>query len=221
MIARMPARNRRVQVLELEIERLAGKMVIEEVIRLGRRHEGRAMYYMTVYQSPIGEITLASNGEALCGLWISGQKYFGDTVPKPMENSPHARPFPQTKLWLDRYFEGKRPRPNELPLAPLGSGFRQAVWRQLLEIPYGEVMTYGQIAKEVAAALGERKPKPRAVGGAVAHNPISLIIPCHRAVGSNGSLTGFSSGVDCKARLLAFEGVDMSRLFVPRKGTAL
>lgn len=129
--------------------------------------------------------------------------------------------FKTAKNWLDRYFTGEKPVISELPLRPIGGEFRQGVWNILREIPYGEVTTYGDIAKKMAVKLGKRSMSNQAVGGAVGHNPISIIIPCHRVVGANGSLTGFSGGIGKKVKLLEFEGVDMSRLFVPAKGTAL
>jgi len=129
--------------------------------------------------------------------------------------------FGTAKKWLDRYFAGKKPGIAELSLAPIGGEFRQSVWKILCEIPYGKVITYGDIAKKIAVKMGRESMSSQAVGGAVGHNPISIIIPCHRVVGSNGSLTGFSGGVQMKVKLLELEGVDMSRLFIPQKGTAL
>lgn len=179
------------------------------------------MYYSTTYPSPVGTITLASNGSSLVGLWIEGQKYHGDTIPADMIGNSDMPIFNITKEWLDRYFAGEKPGISELPLAPIGGGFRQGVWGILCEIPYGEVITYGDIAKKMAAKMKKESMSSQAVGGAVGHNPISIIIPCHRVVGSNGSLTGYAGGVHTKVKLLELEGVDMSRLFVPTKGTAL
>lgn len=181
------------------------------------------MYYSTIYQSPIGAITLACDGDGknLVGLWTEGQKYHGDTIPEAMVEKDDIPLFDTTKKWLDRYFAGEKPGIDELPLAPIGGEFRQGVWNILREIPYGEVMTYGGIAKKMAEKMGKKTMSSQAVGGAVGHNPISIIIPCHRVVGSNGSLTGFSGGVQMKIKLLEAEGVDMSNMFVPKKGTAL
>ena len=179
------------------------------------------MYYSSTCPSPLGTLTLASDGTHLVGLWIEGQKYFGaslPTSPKPRDDLPL---FAAVRDWLARYFAGKAPSPAELPLRPAGSAFRQVVWRILCGIPYGRVMTYGEIAVEAAAQLGRVRMSGQAVGGAVGHNPISIIIPCHRVVGANGSLTGYAGGVDKKLRLLELEGVDTSTLFTPRKGTAL
>jgi len=179
------------------------------------------MYYSTVYSSPIGEITLACHDDNLVGLWTVGQKYYGDTIPEAMVENNDAPVLCNAQKWLDRYFAGEKPDITELPLAPIGGVFRQAVWKILCEIPYGKIITYNDIAKKIAVQPGRKSMSSQAVGGAVGHNPISIIIPCHRVVGSNGSLTGFSGGIQTKVKLLELEGVDMSRLFVPKKGTAL
>ena len=128
--------------------------------------------------------------------------------------------FDQTKRWLDLYFSGREPGFTPA-LNPVGSAFRRAVWEILLKIPYGKTTTYGQIAREIAAARGLAKMSAQAVGGAVGHNEISIIIPCHRVVGTHGSLTGYAGGIDRKIKLLQLEGVDMRGLFTPAKGTAL
>lgn len=177
------------------------------------------MYYMTEYDSPIGVLTLASDGDAVCGLWLDGQKYHGDTVPGPMHRDDDAAGFKEMRAWLDAYFAGERPDVEAVPLAPIGSDFRQAVWRKLLAIPYGETTTYGAIADALRAERG--KASALAVGGAVGHNPISIIIPCHRVVGSDGSLTGYAGGIARKTWLLEHEGADMSRFYAPKRGTAL
>lgn len=181
------------------------------------------MYYSTTYPSPVGTITLACDGDGknLVGLWMEGQKYHGDTIPEAMTEKNDIPLFDTTKKWLDRYFAGEQPDISELPLRPIGGEFRQEVWNILCEIPYGEVITYGGIAKKMAVKMGKKSMSSQAVGGAVGHNPISIIIPCHRVVGSNGSLTGYSGGVKTKTKLLELEGVDMLSLFVPTKGTAL
>ena len=128
--------------------------------------------------------------------------------------------FDQTRRWLDLYFSGREPGFTPA-LNPAGSAFRRAVWEILLKIPYGKTTTYGQIAREIAAARGLAKMFAQAVGGAVGHNEISIIIPCHRVVGTHGSLTGYAGGIDRKIKLLQLEGVDMRGLFTPAKGTAL
>jgi methylated-DNA-[protein]-cysteine S-methyltransferase len=174
------------------------------------------MTYFTTYGSPVGEITLASDGEGLAGLWIENQKYHGGTLYKGAERKDGLAVFVAAKKWLDRYFRGEKPRPAELPLAPAGGEFRQTVWRILCEIPYGKVTTYGAVAEKTAKKLGRGGMSSQAVGGAVGHNPISIIIPCHRVVGAQGSLTGYAGGFETKIKLLEHEGVDMSRLFVPK-----
>jgi methylated-DNA-[protein]-cysteine S-methyltransferase len=179
------------------------------------------MYYSIYYSSSVGRLTLASDGEKIVGLWIEGQKYFLKTLSEQPIERNDLPVIQKAKDWLDRYFAGKRPQISELPLAPTGGEFRQGVWEILCEIPYGEVMTYGEIAKRMAARMGRERMSSQAVGGAVGHNPISIIIPCHRVVGSNGSLTGYAGGINRKVKLLELEGTDMSLLFVPTKGTAL
>lgn len=179
------------------------------------------MYYSTTYSSPVGAITLGCDGDNLVGAWIEGQKYYGKSIPGEMIEKNDVPVFDAAKKWLDRYFAGEKPDIFELPLRPIGSKFRQEVWSILCEIPYGEVITYGYIAKKLAVKLGKKSMSGQAVGGAVGHNPISVIIPCHRVVGSNGSLTGYAGGISTKIKLLELESTDMSRLFVPAKGTAL
>ena len=179
------------------------------------------MYYMTQCESPVGQITLASDGQNLVGLWLKGQKYFGDTVNEEMKTTDDLDIFKATNNWLNRYFAGENPAISELALAPIGGTFRQEVWRLLCEIPYGEVTTYGEIARKVAEKLLKTNMSAQAVGGAVGHNPVSIVIPCHRVVGTNGSLTGYAGGVDKKIWLLTHEGVNVERFTVPTKGTAL
>jgi len=179
------------------------------------------MYYKTAYQSPLGMLTLACTENALIGLWTEEQKYHGDTLLKNTTENPDLPVFDKTKKWLDDYFSGKNPAISELSLAPIGSEFRQEVWAILCKIPYGKVITYGEIAKQIAKKKGLATMSGQAVGGAVGHNPISIIIPCHRVIGSNGNLTGYAGGIKTKIKLLQIEGVDMSKMFIPKKGTAL
>ena len=177
------------------------------------------MDYTYHYSSPFGGITLASDGEALTGLWFDGQKYFADTLSS--ENSEaELLIFEQTARWLDIYFSGNAPD-FALPLNMRTTPFRKAVWEIMLTIPYGQTMTYGEIAEKIAEQRGLDRMSAQAVGGAVGHNAISIIIPCHRVVGTNGSLTGYAGGIDKKIKLLALEKADMSELFIPKKGTAL
>ena len=178
------------------------------------------MYYSTTYLSPVGTLTLGSDGENLVGLWLEGQKYFGGAAGE-LEKQDGLPVFCAVKGWLERYFAGEKPSPFELPLRPMGGEFRQQVWELLCQIPYGEVTTYGALAKELAAQMGRASMSSQAVGGAVGHNPISIIIPCHRVVAASGSLTGYAGGIPAKIKLLKHEGVDLARLFVPKKGTAL
>ena len=179
------------------------------------------MVYKTYYESPIGSITLASDGENIIGLWMEGQKYYGDTVTEEMIEKNELVIFAKTKKWLDRYFMGEKPNISEISLVPRGGEFRTIIWDILCQIPYGQVTTYGEIGKKAAKIMNKKNMSAQAVGGAVGHNPISIIIPCHRVISGNGSLTGFSGGLNKKIALLKHEGVDMSKLFRPKKGTAL
>lgn len=173
------------------------------------------MIYVSYYKSPIGNITMASDGESLCGLWFDGQKYFASTVKGETEDKL-LPVFEQTKEWLDIYFSGNEP--DFTPKLSLdGSKFRKAVWDILLTIPYGSVMTYGEIAKILAKQRGILRMSAQAVGGAVGHNPVSIIVPCHRVVGTNGNLTGYAGGIDKKISLLKLEKTDMSKIFIPKK----
>uniref|UniRef100_UPI0033410B74 methylated-DNA--[protein]-cysteine S-methyltransferase n=1 Tax=Castellaniella defragrans TaxID=75697 RepID=UPI0033410B74 len=178
-------------------------------------------YFSAYYDSPLGRIMLGAQGEKLVGLWLEGQKYFADTVDGEFVENPDLPILSSAAKWLDAYFAGKKPVISSLALAPQGSAFRQQVWRILCDIPYGQYLSYGEIARKIAARTGRKSMSGRAVGGAVGHNPISIIIPCHRVVGSGGSLTGYSGGIRKKIKLLELEGVDMSGFFIPGTGTAL
>lgn len=177
------------------------------------------MEYTHHYDSPFGGITLASNGEALIGLWFDGQKYFGEALGKDYEQR-NLPVFELADQWLDIYFTGKAPDFTP-PLSMKASSFRKAVWEILLTIPYGKTMTYGEIANRIARQKGLLHMSAQAVGGAVGHNAISLMIPCHRVVGTNGSLTGYAGGIDKKRKLLIMEKADLSVFSIPVKGTAL
>lgn len=174
--------------------------------------------YTSSCASPVGRLTLASDGHALTGVWMQGQKYDGATLQAHTQQR-EVPIFTQTRAWLEDYFAGQKPCNHPL-LAPEGSPFRKAVWKILCAIPYGQLTTYGQIARQLEQTLGKRV-SAQAVGGAVGHNPISILIPCHRVVGSNGSLTGYAGGLDRKIWLLRHEGVNLDDLFVPKSGTAL
>ena len=186
--------------------------------RSGKRTTPDA-YVSCGYDSPFGAITLAAGDDGLKGLWFDGQRYFGGTLDAPMEpgDNPHLS---AACAWLDEYFAGGDPEIGSLRLAPIGGEFRQVVWQLLREIPKGEVRSYGAIADEAARRMGKPKGSARAVGGAVGHNPISIIVPCHRVVGANGSLTGFGGGIKRKLALLEHEGVDCSAFYVPKHSTA-
>ena len=163
--------------------------------------------YISHYDSPLGGITLAADGDALTGLWFDGQKHFGATLSSnPIEKQ---RPvFQETKRWLDIYFSGRDPAFTP-PLHLRATPFRRAVWEILLMIPYGRTTTYGAIAARLAGLTGERV-SARAVGGAVGHNAISLIIPCHRVIGADGALTGYAGGTERKLCLLRMESAPVS-----------
>lgn len=167
------------------------------------------MQYIYTYYSPIGNLTLASNGIDLTGLWFDGQNYFGSTL-EPERQTKSLPIFQQVSLWLDDYFAGKHPKAT-IPLSPVGSPFRQAVWNLLLGIPYGQVTTYGAIAKQLQQQTG-KSVSAQAVGGAVAHNPISILIPCHRVISASGNLTGYAGGLEKKSYLLQLEGISPDRL---------
>ena len=173
------------------------------------------MEYIHHYDSPLGGITIASDGKAITGLWFDGQKYFADILDKDFEEK-ELPVFEQTDQWLNIYFSGNAPgfTPS---LKMKTTPFRKAVWEIMLTIPFGQTMTYGMIADRIAKQKGLSRMSAQAVGGAVGHNVISLIIPCHRVVGANGSLTGYAGGLDRKVKLLSLERVDMSALFVPEK----
>ncbi|HWQ50878.1 MAG TPA: methylated-DNA--[protein]-cysteine S-methyltransferase [Terriglobales bacterium] len=168
--------------------------------------------FLMEYPSPVGLLTLAADDTAVVGLWMAGQKYFAKTLPR--EPQWKAAPaLAKASAWLDSYFAGERPEVMP-PLAPKGTPFQQAVWKELLAIPYGELATYGAIAARLNSSA-------RAVGSAVGHNPVSILIPCHRVVGGDGSLTGYAGGLERKIQLLNLEGVDTGGLRIPRRGTAL
>lgn len=176
------------------------------------------MEYTSHYDSPLGGITLGSDGENLIGLWFDDQKYFADSLDR--QHQVQELPiFEETKQWLDIYFAGKAP--DFTPkLFMKCTEFRKTVWNIMLQIPYGHTMTYGEIADAVAKERGIDKMSAQAVGGAVGHNSISLIIPCHRVVGTNGSLTGYAGGIDKKVQLLMLEKADMEDLYKPKHSTA-
>ena len=177
------------------------------------------MQYTTTYQSPLGEILLAADEIGLTGLWFEGEKFYAEGL-DPVNEEKDIPVFDDVKRWLDNYFSGQEPDFIP-PLHMFGSDFRQCVWTILREIPYGETTTYGALARRIAAERGLERISAQAVGGAVGHNEISIIVPCHRVVGADWSLTGYAGGIQRKVELLTLEGVDMETFYIPTKGTAL
>ena len=177
------------------------------------------MLYYKKISSPLGEITLRSDGESLTGLCFADDKHYGD---KDIQDAQNAElpVFALAEKWLAEYFAGCEPKVN-VPLQFTGSDFQESVWKILQKIPYGSLITYGDIACEIAAQRGLARMSAQAVGGAVGRNPLCIIIPCHRVIGANGSLTGYGGGIQRKKALLELERADMHGLFVPKKGTAL
>lgn len=175
------------------------------------------MFFHYIYHSPLGEIRLLADQYALLKLSFKGQAFPELSGSMRSVSVKESSVLKATADWLDAYFAGKKPSISVLPLAPQGSAFRQSVWELLLQIPYGEVRTYGDIAKEIGAKRGIAKMASQAIGGAVGHNPIPIIIPCHRVIGSNGNLTGYGGGIDLKIKLLVHEGVDVTKLSMPKR----
>lgn len=177
------------------------------------------MTHIHHYASPLGGILLSADALGLTGLWFDGQKYFAATLPdEAIEQETPA--LSTARRWLDCYFSGRRPDFTP-PLHLIGSPFRQAVWQLLLEIPYGQTTTYGALAQRLAAKEGREHISAQAVGGAVGHNGVSIIVPCHRVIGANGSLTGYAGGLDKKIRLLELEGAAVSQFHIPPRGISL
>lgn len=170
------------------------------------------IYYYYIYNSPVGKLTIASNEKNVVGLWLDGQKYYMEVLEDKEYQEKETKVIKLAEKWLDKYFNNEKPEIDELPIEFIGSDFRKQIWKILSKIPYGKVITYGDIAKQIAKRKGIRTMSAQAVGGAIAHNPISVIVPCHRVVGANGSLTGYSGGVKVKIKLLEFEGVDITTL---------
>lgn len=179
------------------------------------------MLYATYHQTELCRVLLTSDGEALTGLWLENQKHHWEDLLADAVENPELPVFTKTKDWLNRYFRGEKPLPGELELCPSGTEFRQRVWKVLCEIPYGETTTYGKIAAKIAQQMGRNRMSSQAVGGAVGHNPIGIVIPCHRVIGTNGNLTGYAGGLETKVKLLEHEGTDLSGTFIPPRGTAL
>lgn len=177
------------------------------------------MQYTTKYQSPVGEILLACDEIGLTGLWFKDEKFYALSL-DPEHKERETPIFCEVKRWLDIYFLGSEP--DFMPsIHMIGTPFQLSIWKILTKIPYGKTTTYGEIAKQIAEERGLKQMSAQAVGVAVGHNPISIIIPCHRVVGTNGSLTGYAGGIEKKVQLLTLEKADTSSFFVPKKGTAL
>ena len=168
------------------------------------------IYYKTEYKSPLGIITICCDeDEKVVGLFFKNQKYFADNIDGKITENNNLKIFVTVKSWLDKYFAGKKPNIKEIPIKFIGNDFRKSVWKILYEIPYGKTVTYGDIAKQIAKQKNITKMSAQAIGGAVGHNPISIIVPCHRVVGKNGKLTGYAAGINKKKKLLELEQVNM------------
>lgn len=177
------------------------------------------MIFITHYNSPIGDILLAAKNEKLIGLWLENQKYYCSTIKEEVQENSKDEVLIKTKKWLDRYFNHEQPNIKELDLELIGTDFRKKVWNILMDIPYGQVTTYKEIAKKIALEKGIKQMSTQAIGSAIGHNPISIIIPCHRVVGTSGSLTGYAGGIMLKKYLLEHEKVNMDKLFIPKKSS--
>ena len=196
-------------------EQMRGRTVLErDSMSTTRNTRKESMHYLSYYESPLGAMTMASDGEHLTGLWFDGQKYDRSTIDGNAELKPHLPVFTQTAQWLDTYFEGSDPGFTP-PISVEGSDFKRMVTSIMLSIPFGATSTYARIAAEVARRTGRKHMSAQAVGGAVGRNPIVLIVPCHRVLASDGSLRGYAGGVDRKEWLLEREGVTMSGLSAP------
>lgn len=182
---------------------------------------GGKMQYSMKYESPLGCMTVTCSDDSILAVCLENQRYYADYFDAASADRSESPALSTAADWLDEYFRGRRPGITGLPLAPAGSRFRQTVWSILKEIPYGEVTTYGEVALEAARRLGRNHMSSQAVGGAVGHNPLAIMIPCHRVIGAGGNLTGYDGGIDKKVWLLKHEGADMTGLYVPDRGTAL
>lgn len=173
------------------------------------------MQYISEYDSPLGKILLAGEKEGLIGLWFEGQKYFAQNLNDGYDQQEIPL-FKTVKQWLDLYFSGQNPD-FSIPLHFVGTAFQKEVWQILCTIPYGHTKTYGQIAKQIASQKGLSFMSAQAVGGAISHNPISILVPCHRVVGTKGNLTGYAGGIEKKVELLKLEHVDLKQFSIPRE----
>jgi len=173
------------------------------------------------YDSPIGRLLLAEENQALIGVWIQKQKYYPNALLHHMKACGDSLILQQTITWLKHYFQGEQPSIHELTFSLKGSDFQKEVWNILCEIPYGQVTTYGTIAKRIAAERKLEHMSAQAVGGAVGHNPVSIIIPCHRVIGADGSLTGYAGGIEKKIKLLQLEGLEIKNGMVLYKKSSI
>lgn len=171
------------------------------------------MLEIAYYKSPIGNISICSNHEKLVGLWFDDQKYYLGDFKNEQINEKENIILTKTKKWLDKYFRGEKPKINELDIEFIGTDFRKKVWKILCEIPYGKTVTYKYITDKIAREKGMSKMSAQAVGQAVGHNPISVIVPCHRVVGTNGNLIGYAGGIERKKFLLKHENAVISLKF--------
>ena len=168
------------------------------------------MKYKTNYSSVIGNLTLISDGEYLTHIVLEKESYY-QNITKEAKTNDDLGIFKQTKTWLNKYFNGEKPNIDDLKLKLEGTPFQINVWNILKTIPYGKTITYGNIAKKISS-----KMSARAVGGAIGHNPIPIIIPCHRVIGANNNLTGYTGGIDVKIKLLKLEGIDITKYKIPK-----
>lgn len=165
------------------------------------------MFYKSYYNSPLGKILLVSKSNKLVGLWLEGQRHYLGKIKDDLILNDEEPILIRTKLWLDDYFGEKKPDVNRIELDLIGTDFQKMVWEELFRIPYGKVITYKEIANNIAKKMNKKNAPLRAVGSAVGKNPISIIIPCHRVIGSDGRLTGYAGGLDKKIKLLELEGI--------------
>ena len=168
--------------------------------------------YSRLIETHLGNVCIACSERHIKGLWFDGQKYYGGKHLSELSGDSKHHLLDDAEAWLREYFLGHKPSPHDLPLSPEGSSFRQRVWSLLCEIPYGEIVSYGEISKRLTTG----NMSAQAVGGAVGHNPISIIIPCHRVIGANGSLCGYAGGIHIKQNLLSHEGINISRFKIPK-----
>ncbi len=170
------------------------------------------MLYKSYYDSPLGRILLVSKSNKLIGLWLEGQKYYLGKIKGGLILNEEEPVLKKAKLWLDDYFNKKRPDINTIELDLVGTDFQKLVWKELCDIPYGKVTTYKEISSNIAKKMNKKNTFFRAVGSAVGKNPISIIIPCHRVIGSDGSLTGYAGGLDKKIKLLEHEEIKTKKI---------